>query len=114
MSNSLKSYNLNAETLTHIKNVLAINSRFYSGIRIRCVAIQTNSDEKWHNALCIITAFSKEAMPERHHSLRYKRVHIEQGEGEGLNSSHTSILKILIEEGHKHTDTRLFIDFSIC
>src|SRR5579863_7713133 len=76
----LRSYNSKPEEIAfHIKEILKANYQYYSGLRVRCVTIERESDGSWHNALCIIHAFPKELGSEKQKSRRYKNVHLLEG-----------------------------------
>jgi len=75
MTAPLRSYNLKQEeVLTDIKKRLEAQARYYSRIRVRCVAIASNS--RWKNALCIIHAFPRNILPPEEKSSRYMELHL--------------------------------------
>ncbi|WDT73989.1 MAG: ATP-binding protein [Candidatus Manganitrophus sp.] len=77
MKSPLRSYNLKQEeTLALIRTVLEANMPYYSKVRIRCVAVKTENDATWHNALCLISPFPKGVLLEEKTNCKYDSVHL--------------------------------------
>ncbi|MCK4250413.1 ATP-binding protein [candidate division WOR-3 bacterium] len=72
----LHRYNLSHEyCVDEIKEILKLNSQFYSTISIRCVAIKEEKEPSvWRNALCVIKAFPKEIVAKKFNSRIYDNI----------------------------------------
>jgi len=74
----LHRYNLSHEyCVDEIKEILKLNSQFYSTISIRCVAIKEEKEPSvWRNALCVIKALPKEIVALKFNSRIYDNIRL--------------------------------------
>lgn len=60
---NFRSFNINdGEVWNHFNMIIRKNKRFYKKIRIRCVAFKTGNNDEYQNILCLIKAYTQEAM----------------------------------------------------
>lgn len=71
-------YSLSHEyCVSEIKEILKLNSQFYSITSIRCVAIKEETEPLvWRNALCVIKVFPKEIVAKKSKSICYDNIRL--------------------------------------